>query len=101
MNSKSTVVAGRNPKNIEEPRRELGSERVHVVLSDVSSLEDIHALGAYVKQHLGNIDLLHVNARISILEPFDQVTESSYDLTFAVNKKGAFFTVQRLALPFG
>ncbi|MCR8842077.1 SDR family oxidoreductase [Paenibacillus sp. SC116] len=91
------IVTGRNPKNIEEARRELGNERAHVILSDVSSLEDIQALGAYVEQHFGKIDLLHVNAGMSVLEPFHEVTESSYDRTFAVNTKGAFFTVQRLA----
>jgi NAD(P)-dependent dehydrogenase (short-subunit alcohol dehydrogenase family) len=37
-----------------------------------------------------------VNAGYSKLEPFDRVTEASYDRQFAVNAKGAFFTVQRL-----
>ncbi|UHA73446.1 SDR family oxidoreductase [Paenibacillus sp. 481] len=90
------IVTGRNPQNIDEARRELG-ERAHVVLSDVSRMEDIQALGEYVAKHFREIDFLHVNAGISKLEPFHEVTESSYDRTFAVNTKGAFFTVQRLA----
>ncbi|MFS0555951.1 SDR family oxidoreductase [Brevibacillus sp. 179-C9.3 HS] len=90
------IVTGRNPKNADEARRELG-EGAHVVVSDVSSMEDIQALGLFVENHFGKIDFLHVNAGISVLEPFLEVTEDTYDRTFAVNTKGAFFTVQRLA----
>lgn len=90
------IVSGRNPKNVEEAKRELG-ERAHVVVSDVSSMEDVQAFGDYVEKHFGKIDFLHVNAGTSILEPFLEVTEETYDRIFEVNTKGAFFTVQRLA----
>jgi NAD(P)-dependent dehydrogenase (short-subunit alcohol dehydrogenase family) len=33
----------------------------------------------------------------SKLEPFERVTEATYDRQFGVNAKGAYFTVQRLA----
>jgi NAD(P)-dependent dehydrogenase (short-subunit alcohol dehydrogenase family) len=58
---------------------------------------DIDALSALVKQTFDQIDFLFVNAGVSELEPFDQVTVASYDRQFDVNSKGAFFTVQRLA----
>ncbi|TKI55407.1 SDR family oxidoreductase [Brevibacillus antibioticus] len=89
------IVTGRNPKNTDEARRELG-ERAHVVVSDVSSMKDIQELGLFVEKHFGKIDFLHVNAGFSILEPFQEVTEDTYDRIFEVNTKGAFFTVQRL-----
>ncbi|MED1783880.1 SDR family oxidoreductase [Brevibacillus fortis] len=89
------ITSGRNPKNAEEAKRELG-ERAHVVVSDVSSMKDVQAFGDYVEKHFGKIDFLHVNAGISMLEPFLEVTEETYDRTFAVNTKGAFFTVQHL-----
>lgn len=90
------IVTGRNPKNAEEARRELGLG-AHVLVSDVSRMEDIQALAGFVEMHFGRIDFLHVNAGISMLEPFLAVSEESYDRTFAVNTKGAFFTVQRLS----
>ncbi|BAH44034.1 putative oxidoreductase [Brevibacillus brevis NBRC 100599] len=90
------IVSGRNPKNAEEAKRELG-ERAHVVVSDVSSMKDVQAFGEYVEKHFGKIDFLHVNAGTSILEPFLEVNEETYDRIFEVNTKGAFFTVQRLA----
>ncbi|MBD0383678.1 SDR family oxidoreductase [Paenibacillus sp. WST5] len=90
------LLTGRNEKNLEAARREFGP-RVHVVRSDAASLADINALGAIVEEKLGQIDFVSINAGFSQLEPFDQVTEESYDRQFDINTKGAFFTVQRLA----
>lgn len=89
------LVTGRNPHNLEAARRALGP-RAHVVASDTASLADIDALAALAREKLGRIDLLHINAGISALEPFEQVSEAAYDTAFAVNTKGPFFTVQRL-----
>lgn len=92
------LVTGRNERNVEAARRELG-ERALVVRSDAASMTDVHALGALVKERLGVIDFLHVNAGISELGPLSEVTEETYDRVFAVNAKGAFFAAQRL-VPF-
>jgi NAD(P)-dependent dehydrogenase (short-subunit alcohol dehydrogenase family) len=90
------LLTGRNERNLDAARRELGA-RAHVVRSDTTSMTDIDALGALVEKKLGQIDFVFINAGISELEPFDKVTEDSYDRQFAVNAKGAFFTAQRLA----
>jgi NAD(P)-dependent dehydrogenase (short-subunit alcohol dehydrogenase family) len=70
----------------------LGS-RAHVVRSYTASLADIGALGALVKETLGALDFLFINAGVSELGPFADVTEAAYDRIFDVNTKGAFFTV--------
>ena len=67
---------------------------VHV---DLSNLADLDGLAGTVRDELGQVDLLHVNAGFARLEPFDAVTEASWDRTFDVNAKGAFFAVQKLA----
>ena len=90
------LLTGRNERHLDATRRELGS-RAHVVRSDTASMADIDALGGIVEEKLGQIDFVFINAGISELEPFDQVTEASYDRQFDVNTKGAFFTAQRLA----
>ncbi|WEX76482.1 SDR family oxidoreductase [Sinorhizobium numidicum] len=90
------LLTGRNEDNLAKIRREFGA-RVHALRSNIADINDIAILGAAAGQKLGAIDLLHINAGISELEPFDQVSEASYDRQFAVNTKGAFFTVQRLA----
>jgi NAD(P)-dependent dehydrogenase (short-subunit alcohol dehydrogenase family) len=90
------LLTGRNERNLEAARRELEA-RAHVVRSDTANMADVAALGALVEEKLGQIDFVFINAGVSELAPFDQVTEASYDRQFDVNTKGAFFTAQRLA----
>ena len=90
------LVTGRNATNLDAARSTLGN-RARVERSDAGDLDDITVLGSLIGQTMGAIDLLHVNVGVAQLEPFDQVTEASYDRQFAVNTRGAFFTVQRLA----
>jgi NAD(P)-dependent dehydrogenase (short-subunit alcohol dehydrogenase family) len=90
------LLTGRNEHNLAAARRELGA-RAHVVRSDTASMTDIEALGDLVEEKLGRVDFVFVNAGVANLEPFEQVTEESYDRMFNVNTRGAYFTVQRLA----
>ncbi|MEO5756167.1 MAG: SDR family oxidoreductase [Mesorhizobium sp.] len=89
------LVTGLNERNIDAARKKLFS-RSHVVRSDTADMADIVTLGAEVGQKLGQIDFLHINAGVANLEPVELVTEESYDRTFNINAKGAFFTVQRM-----
>jgi NAD(P)-dependent dehydrogenase (short-subunit alcohol dehydrogenase family) len=89
------LVTGNSEVNVEAARAELGPA-AHVLRSDATDLAAIDALGKEVEERLGRIDYLHLNAGFAQLEPFGAVTEESYDRTFAVNTKGAFFTAQRL-----
>lgn len=91
------LLTGNNEKNVETAKRELASEAAHVVRSDVRSLAQIEQLAATVADKFGTIDFVHYNAGLAALEPFELVTEESYDLAFDINAKGAFFTVQKLA----
>jgi NAD(P)-dependent dehydrogenase (short-subunit alcohol dehydrogenase family) len=88
------LATGRNEGNIEEARRAAPS--AHFLRSDIASMNDISVLGAEVGQKLGAIDFLHVNAGVAELEEIAAVTEASWDRTFNVNAKGAFFATQRL-----
>ncbi len=49
-----------------------------------------------IRDRLGHVDYLFVNAGIAEPGPVSAVTEESYDRQFAVNTKGAFFTVQHM-----
>ncbi|MGW5647807.1 SDR family oxidoreductase [Saccharopolyspora sp. NPDC003752] len=91
------VLTGRNERNIEEARTALKGEKAHVVRSDAASMADIAALGDFVGEHLGSVDYLFVNHGIAQFAELAEVTEEAWDRHFAVNTKGAFFTVQRLA----
>jgi NAD(P)-dependent dehydrogenase (short-subunit alcohol dehydrogenase family) len=90
------LLTGKNERNVEAARRELGP-RAHVVRSDAASLGDIDALGALVEERLGRVDLAFVNAGYALLLPLATTAEGAYDQTFGVNAKGAYFAAQRLA----
>jgi NAD(P)-dependent dehydrogenase (short-subunit alcohol dehydrogenase family) len=91
------VLTGRNEQNIEEARTALKGEAAHVVRSDAASMADIAALGDLVQERLGSVDYLFVNHGIAQFAQLAEMTEEVWDRHFAVNTKGAFFTVQRLA----
>lgn len=90
------VITGRSQATLDAARERLGKNAV-AVRSDVASLSDLDALADRVKSELGTIEALFVNAGITRVMPFESTTEEMYDELFAINVKGAYFTVQKLA----
>ena len=71
---------------------------VIAVRADASSLTDIgHAIDQ-AREHLGSLDLLHLNAGISRPGPIESTDEVAFDALFNINVKGNFFTLKK-ALP--
>ncbi|MET8776386.1 SDR family oxidoreductase [Nocardia sp. NPDC004654] len=91
------VLTGRNQKTIEQARERLAGRKAHVVASDAADMGDIEALGALVEERLGRVDALFVNHGTAEFQTLEEATEESFDRQFAINTKGAFFTVRRLA----
>lgn len=90
------LVTGRNEQNLAPARAALGEKGI-VVRSDAARMDDIARLAELVDAQLGAIDALFLNLGVSELEPFDVVSEQSFDRQFTVNTKGAFFLAQKLA----
>jgi NAD(P)-dependent dehydrogenase (short-subunit alcohol dehydrogenase family) len=90
------MVTGRAKEALASARKELGDKAI-VIESDAASLGDIDRLADHVKSEFGTFDLLFVNAGQTGFVPFESVTEAVYDQLLAVNAKGAYFTVQKLA----
>jgi NAD(P)-dependent dehydrogenase (short-subunit alcohol dehydrogenase family) len=90
------VITGRSRATLDAALERLGENAV-AVRGDVASLSDLDALADRVKGELGTIEALFVNAGIAPLTPFESTTEEVYDELFAINVKGAYFTVQKLA----
>jgi NAD(P)-dependent dehydrogenase (short-subunit alcohol dehydrogenase family) len=61
---------------------------------DVSKMDQIHAAVEKAAKHFGRIDILINNAGIAPENYIENVTESDFDYTLAVNLKGTFFTSQ-------
>ncbi|NDL60597.1 SDR family oxidoreductase [Phytoactinopolyspora mesophila] len=90
------VITGRSQAPLDAARERLGTNAV-TVRGDVAVLSDLDALADRVKGEFGTVDALFVNAGIAPLTPFESTTEKTYDELFAINVKGAYFTVQKLA----
>lgn len=90
------VVTGRDPETLAATQARLG-DRGLAIQADTADLAALDRLRARVEDALGRVDLLFVNAGVAQFRPFDQVDEAFYDQLFAVNTKGAFFAVQKLA----
>ena len=89
------VITGRSQGTV-DAARDLGANAI-AVRGDVASVADLDALAARVEDELGTLDALFVNAGIAGATPFGSTTEAVFDEMFAINVKGAFFTVQKLA----
>lgn len=59
------------------------------------------ALVDRVRSEYGTFSGLFVNAGVTRFVPFESMTEAVYDELFAVNAKGPYFTVQKLAALLG
>jgi 3-oxoacyl-[acyl-carrier protein] reductase len=72
--------------------------RVIAVQADVSKVADIERLFTVAKNAFGKIDIVVANAGIEMVEtPVVDFTEEQFDRLFAINTKGAYFTMQQAA----
>lgn len=90
------VVTGQSAESVELAEKELGPE-VTVLTSDAADPTAAPALAARVRELLGWVDLLFLNAGVTGVAAFPDVTAEEYDRLFAVNVRGPFTLVQELA----
>jgi NAD(P)-dependent dehydrogenase (short-subunit alcohol dehydrogenase family) len=90
------LVTGRTEATLDSARAELGSNGI-ALKSDAAYLTDIDKLAARAESEFGKLDALLICAGLTRFALFEAVTEAAYDELLAVNTKGAYFTVQKLA----
>lgn len=90
------LIMGRSQNTLDAALERLGENAV-AVRGDVASLPDLDTLADRAKSEFGTFDALFVNAGVARTMPLDSTTEDFYDELFAINVKGAYFTVQKLA----
>lgn len=90
------LVTGQNEKALDAARGELGAGAI-VYKSNAASLTEIGDLAERVKSEWGGLDLLFVNAGVTRFAPVEATNEATFDELVAINTKGPFFTVQKLA----
>jgi len=91
------AISGRSKETLDEAVRTIGNGVV-AVQADVAQPTELDKLYAEVKQKLGKIDVLFVNAGVAKVAPLAETSEGMFDEQFDINVKGAYFTIQK-ALP--
>ena len=88
------IITGRNEANLEKASAELPD--VIAFQSDASDMEEVKKLPERVREAVGDLDAVFLNAGAAKLAPANEVTEDLYDTVFDINVKCLFFTAQGL-----
>lgn len=89
------IVTGVNPDSLARARAELGSD-VTVLAADSANVNAQRELAAAVSAEYGQLDVVFINAGVSVWQPLEAWTEDMYDQSFAINVKGPYFLIQSL-----
>jgi NAD(P)-dependent dehydrogenase (short-subunit alcohol dehydrogenase family) len=87
-------ITGRRQSELDKAKAAIG-RNVSSVRGDVANLADLDQLFGQVKAQKGGLDILVVSAGFVEMAPMAAVTPEHFDKTFAINARGAFFTVQK------
>lgn len=90
------IVTGRRRHMLDEAVAQIGGDAVGIE-GDVADPAHHDAVAEKVRRRFGALDVYMANAGINTITPSASVSEAEYDAQFAVNTRGAFFGVQRLA----
>ncbi|MFT4156263.1 SDR family oxidoreductase [Parafilimonas sp.] len=90
------IITGKNPDNLRKATEEINSPKLKAVVSDIADLSDIANLEKVVVQSGRKLDVVFLNAGISIFTPIAATTVEDFDAMFNVNVRGLFFTLQKL-----
>ncbi len=91
------IIIGRKADAVEKAAKEIGGDTLGVT-ADVSRVVDLDHAFKTIREKVGHIDVLFVNAGIAKFAPLAEADEALFDEMTDANFKGAYFTVQR-ALP--
>jgi NAD(P)-dependent dehydrogenase (short-subunit alcohol dehydrogenase family) len=89
------AITGSNPDTLATARAELPGE-VLAIRADAGDVAGQADIARVVKEGLGRLDILFVNAGLGDFRPLEQWDEAGFDRSVAVNLKGPFFLVQAL-----
>src|SRR5579864_134826 len=91
------VIIGRNAKAVAEAAKDIGGDTLGIT-ADMTRVADLDRAFQSIREKVGRVDVLFVNAGVAKFAPVADSTEALFDEITDTNFKGAYFTVQR-ALP--
>lgn len=91
------IIIGRNADAVTNAVKEIGGNTLGIT-ADVSRVADLDRAFQTIREKVGHVDVLFVNAGIAKFAPLADSSEALFDEMTDANVKGAYFTV-RSALP--
>jgi NAD(P)-dependent dehydrogenase (short-subunit alcohol dehydrogenase family) len=89
------AITGTHPETLAAARDALGGDAL-ILASDIGDIPGHKQVAAAIREALGALDVLFLNAGIVDMRPLERWDEAGFDRSFAVNLKGPFFLVQAL-----
>ncbi|MDX8490454.1 glucose 1-dehydrogenase [Mesorhizobium sp. VK22B] len=90
------VITGRRQQAIDRAVEQIGSGALGIQ-GDIADLAHHDLVVKEVLRRFGGLDIYMANAGINTITHSAEVSEAEYDAQFAVNTRGTFFGVQKLA----
>jgi 3-oxoacyl-[acyl-carrier protein] reductase len=94
------VLCGRTPKPLETTASEIaaGGGQTKVMECDVSNLESVQTLAAFVEKSFGRIDILVNNAGVgSFAAPLHELTPEEWEKVLNTNLRGVYYCIRSFA----
>ncbi|WP_285058157.1 SDR family oxidoreductase [Pedobacter ginsengisoli] len=88
------AISGRKLEDVQQARKDLGSENVLAVASDVSDFEDEARAVALIVKEFGQLDILIANAGVGKFAPVDQLSLEDWNAMISTNLTGVFHTLK-------
>jgi D-sorbitol dehydrogenase (acceptor) len=95
--AKVVVVDVKPQAELEKTYSNVPAERIEVIQADVTRRDGIEGIVGAVVERFGRVDILFNNAAIFDMRPLLEESWEIFDRVFAVNVKGMFFLMQRVA----
>lgn len=93
-NGAKVIITGRRKEAIENAATEIGAIPV---VADQANLSDIVSLYENIRNQVGKIDILFINAGITGENKLiEEAAETNFDNVMDINFKGAYFTLSKL-----
>lgn len=95
--AKVVVVDVKPQADLEKTYSDVPAERIVLMQADVTTREGIEGIISTTVERFGRVDILFNNAAIFDMRPLLDESWEIFDRVFAVNVKGMFFLMQRVA----
>jgi D-sorbitol dehydrogenase (acceptor) len=95
--AKVVVVDVKPQADLEKTYSDVPAEQIAVIQADVTTREGIEGILNTTVERFGRVDILFNNAAIFDMRPLLDESWEIFDRVFAVNVKGMFFLMQRVA----